>query len=138
MFFLSFMLGIASVPPEPGYLDVASFGAKGDGKTDDSKAFQAALNSAGDRHLNVFAGSGNYLFRHSIKAPSGVTLKGSWESVPSRWRNDLPSRNRRWSRRWSVPDARHELNRQRRRVLLSDAGSGGGSHALSLDHRHAR
>lgn len=67
----------------PGVLDVASFGAKGDGVADDTKAFQAALDAAAQQHAAVFAGSGNYLFLGRLNVPDGVTLKGSWESVPS-------------------------------------------------------
>jgi hypothetical protein len=65
-----------------GPIDVAKFGAKGDGRTDDTAAFQAALDAAKEGGT-VFAGSGNYLFRGKLNVPKGVTLKGSWESVPS-------------------------------------------------------
>src|SRR5476651_1874225 len=66
-----------------GTIDVAAFGAKGDGRTDDTAAFQKALNTAATQHVSVFAGSGNYLFLGTLNVPEGVTLKGSWESVPS-------------------------------------------------------
>ena len=64
-------------------LNVHSFGAKGDALLDCTKAFQTALNAAAAKHVNVVADSGNYLFKGSISVPSGVTLKGSWESVPA-------------------------------------------------------
>ncbi|AIE83735.1 glycosyl hydrolase family 28-related protein [Fimbriimonas ginsengisoli] len=67
----------------PATLDVASFGAKGDGRTDNTKAFQAALDAAAKQNVAVFAGSGNYRFAGTLNVPKGVTLKGSWESVPS-------------------------------------------------------
>lgn len=64
-------------------LNVRTFGAKGDGLTDCTKAFQIALNAAAAKHVNVVADSGNYLFKGSISVPNGVCLKGSWESVPA-------------------------------------------------------
>ena len=67
----------------PGFIDVASFGAKGDGRADDTAAFQRALDRAAKSHEGVFAGSGNYRFLGTLNVPDGVTLKGSWESVPS-------------------------------------------------------
>lgn len=63
-------------------IDVTAFGAKGDGVSDNTRAFQAALDSAKEGST-VVAPSGNYRFTGSIKVPTGVTLKGSWESVPS-------------------------------------------------------
>jgi hypothetical protein len=68
---------------QPGTVDVSSFGAKGDGRSDDTAAFQAALDTAGKKHATVFAGSGNYRFLGRLNVPEGVALKGSWESVPS-------------------------------------------------------
>jgi len=78
--FVAFFV-LSAVPP--GYVDVAAFGAKGDGRTDDTAAFQSALNAAAKQHDSVYAGSGNYLFLGTLNVPEGVTLKGSWESVPS-------------------------------------------------------
>lgn len=67
----------------PGYVDVATFGAKGDGRNDDTSAFQRALDAAAKQNLSVYAGSGNYRFLGRLNVPNGVTLKGTWESVPS-------------------------------------------------------
>lgn len=67
----------------PGTIDVATFGAKGDGKADDTQAFQSALDAASKKNVDVYAGSGNYRFLGSINIPNGVTLRGTWESVPS-------------------------------------------------------
>jgi hypothetical protein len=68
----------------PSTYSVRSYGAKGDGKTDDTKAFQKALNRAAkDGVGTVFAPSGNYFFAGHLDVPDTVTLKGSWESVPS-------------------------------------------------------
>jgi hypothetical protein len=63
---------------------VQAFGARGDGKTDDTQAFQNALDTAGKAGGGVvYAGRGNYLFRGHLTVPSAVALKGVWESVPS-------------------------------------------------------
>jgi hypothetical protein len=64
--------------------NVRDFGAKGDGKTDDTAAFQRALDEAGMAGGGVvYAPRGNYLFKGHLVVPNGVTLKGVWESVPA-------------------------------------------------------
>ena len=71
---------------------VRDYGAKGDGKTDDTAAFQKALDTAGQAGGGVvYAPRGNYFFAGHLKVPDAVTLKGVWESVPSH----LGLRNRR-------------------------------------------
>ncbi|MCB1128775.1 MAG: hypothetical protein KDM81_19925, partial [Verrucomicrobiae bacterium] len=73
---------IAQSPDSP--LNVRDFGAKGDGKTDDTTAFQKALDAAAAAGGGVvLAPRGNYLFKGSLKVPSAVTLRGIWESVPA-------------------------------------------------------
>src|SRR5438552_2296749 len=63
---------------------VAEFGAKGDGKTDDTAAFQKALDTAAHAGGGiVLAPRGNYFFAGHLNVPNAVTLKGVWESVPS-------------------------------------------------------
>lgn len=63
---------------------VMDFGAHGDGKTDDTAAFQKALDTAGLAGGGVvYAARGNYFFAGHLDVPRGVTLKGIWESVPS-------------------------------------------------------
>lgn len=65
-------------------LSVADFGAKADGKTDDTAAFQKALDAAAAAGGGVvYAPRGNYFFAGHLTVPSAVTLKGVWESVPS-------------------------------------------------------
>ncbi len=60
------------------------FGAKADGKTDNTVAFQKALDAAAKAGGGVvFAPRGNYLFKGRLNVPAAVTLKGMWESVPS-------------------------------------------------------
>ncbi|MCP5523292.1 MAG: hypothetical protein H7A46_17290 [Verrucomicrobiales bacterium] len=73
---------VSQSPDSP--LNVRDFGAKGDGKTDDTTAFQKALDAAAAAGGGVvLAPRGNYLFAGSLKVPSGVTLRGIWESVPA-------------------------------------------------------
>src|SRR5689334_3710513 len=63
---------------------VGDFGAHGDGKSDDTAAFQSALNAAGKNGGGiVYASRGTYFFAGHLDVPSAVTLKGMWESVPS-------------------------------------------------------
>src|SRR5215469_15895996 len=63
---------------------VTDFGAKGDGKTDDTAAFQKALDKAAQAGGGVVvAPRGNYFFASHLTIPNAVTLKGVWESVPS-------------------------------------------------------
>lgn len=64
-------------------LDIANFGAKGDGKADDTQAIQQALDQAAKQHVNLTAGSGNYRLLGRLTIPEGVALKGSWQSVPA-------------------------------------------------------
>jgi hypothetical protein len=63
---------------------VQDFGARGDGRTDDTSAFQRGLDAAGQAGGGIVqAPRGVYLFSGHLNIPSGVTLKGLWESVPS-------------------------------------------------------
>jgi autotransporter-associated beta strand protein len=58
------------------------FGAAGDGITDDSAAFQNAINavynSGGSGGGVVYVPAGFYAFANSITLPTGVTLHGDW------------------------------------------------------------
>jgi len=64
-----------------GAVDVRSYGAAGDGKADDSKAIQKALDAAaaggGGR---VDLGVGRFRLDNPITVPEGVTLAGVWEA----------------------------------------------------------
>ncbi|MGL6225137.1 MAG: glycosyl hydrolase family 28-related protein [Thermoguttaceae bacterium] len=65
-------------------LNVVDFGAIGDGTTDNTAAFQNALEKAATSSVQtVFVPRGNYRFDGSLHFPQGVTLKGVWESVPA-------------------------------------------------------
>lgn len=80
-------LALSAATADPAATDVysvQSFGAKGDGMTDDTGAFQKALDAAGKAGAGtVYAAQGNYFFAGHLDVPRGVALKGSWESVPS-------------------------------------------------------
>lgn len=63
---------------------VLDFGAKADGQTDDTTAFQKALDAAGAAGGGVvYAPRGSYLLAGHLNVPNGVTLRGVWESVPA-------------------------------------------------------
>jgi len=89
---------LAATPSSSTY-SVLDFGAKGDGKTDDTAAFQKAMDTATQAGGGVvLAPRGNYFFAGHLDVPEAVTLKGIWESVPSHIgvRNDhaaLPTDN---------------------------------------------
>src|ERR1035441_8584054 len=77
-------VGLASAAPTSDTYSVRDFGAQGDGKTDDTAAFQKALDAARQAGGGVvYAPRGNYFFAGHLNVPSAVTLKGMWESVPS-------------------------------------------------------
>jgi len=65
-------------------VSVANFGAKGDGKTDDTASFQKALDAAGHSGGGtVSVPGGNFLFAGHLLVPDGVVLEGTWKSVPA-------------------------------------------------------
>jgi hypothetical protein len=67
-----------------GLIHVQEFGAAGDGKTDDTAAFQKALDAAGQRRGGtVYAPPGRYLLKGALNLRGGVTLRGSYSCVPS-------------------------------------------------------
>jgi hypothetical protein len=85
-------IGLAVVligPPQraaaagPEILSVRDFGAKGDGRTDDTAAFQKALDTAGQGGGTVAAGRGTFFFAGHLNVPNGVALEGIWKSVPA-------------------------------------------------------
>jgi len=59
------------------------YGAKGDGITDDSAAFQAAMNavynSGGNGGGVIYVPPANYAFAKPLTIPNGVTLQGDWQ-----------------------------------------------------------
>jgi hypothetical protein len=85
VFGLPSLASAAALPhPEAGEYNVRNFGAASDAVTDDTGAFQRALDAASRAGGGtVYAPPGRYLFRGSINIPDGVTLRGSYACVPS-------------------------------------------------------
>jgi len=82
LLFLALFVTVAAA--EPDVLSVRDFGAKGDGKTDDTAAFQRALEAAAKAGGGtVDAPRGNYFFAGHLNVPNAVTLSGIWQSVPA-------------------------------------------------------
>ncbi|MGC8863790.1 MAG: glycosyl hydrolase family 28-related protein, partial [Armatimonadota bacterium] len=66
-------------------VNVRDFGAKGDGTTDDTAAFQAALDSIADKGGTVSVPAGTYLIKTHLRIPNDVTLEGVWQ-IPTCFR----------------------------------------------------
>lgn len=82
--FLSVALALSAATPDPDRYSVLDFGAKADGKTDDTAAVQKALDTAAQAGGGtVYAPRGNYFFAGHLQIGRGVTLQGAWQSVPS-------------------------------------------------------
>jgi hypothetical protein len=65
-------------------INVRSYGVQGDAATDDTAAFQYALDDAcKSGGGTVYVPPGMYLFRGTLTIPEGVTLRGSFSCVPS-------------------------------------------------------
>eukprot|EP00730_Choanoeca_flexa_P020357 TRINITY_DN9947_c0_g1_i3.p1 TRINITY_DN9947_c0_g1~~TRINITY_DN9947_c0_g1_i3.p1 ORF type:complete len:472 (+),score=92.94 TRINITY_DN9947_c0_g1_i3:26-1417(+) len=73
---------VRATAPSDVYL-VTDYGAKGDNSTDNTAAFNAALQAAKATAGTVYAPPGDYRFNDNIAIPSGVTLLGSYMAVPS-------------------------------------------------------
>lgn len=85
-------LGVNTVPkreilPKPARTDVNSlfnvkdYGAKGDGKTDDTSSIQAALDAAGAYGGGtVYIPGGKYCLYGHLKIPAGVELRGAQQN----------------------------------------------------------
>ncbi len=68
----------------PGFINVQSFGASGDGYTENTDSFQRAFHAAALAGGGVvYAPPGSYRFAGPIVIPSGVHLRGSYSYVPS-------------------------------------------------------
>lgn len=61
--------------PHPTYLNIKDFGAKGDGKTDDTQAILDAMAAATQSEGTVYFPHGTYMI-HPVKVPSHITLLG--------------------------------------------------------------
>jgi hypothetical protein len=68
----------------PSTYDVTAFGAKGDGKTDDTAAIQNALDAAGKAGGGtVLVPRGVYMIKGHLSIPMAVALQGTWQAPPS-------------------------------------------------------
>lgn len=87
LFLLASLFGavaFAGAAPDPDHYSVLDFGAKADGKTDDTAAVQKALDAAAAAGGGVvYAPRGNYFFAGHLEVGQGVALEGVWQSVPS-------------------------------------------------------
>jgi hypothetical protein len=73
-----------SATPTQDFVDVLDYGAVGDNHTDNTAAFQAAINAAASLDgIAVYVPSGMYVFEGNLTLPPGVALQGSYASVPS-------------------------------------------------------
>ena len=62
--------------PDLGFFNVKNYGARGDGITDDSTAFQAAIDAAGNGDT-VFIPSGAYAIESQVDLKAGLRLLGA-------------------------------------------------------------
>ena len=84
LFTVGVFAGEAVQGPVSDYFNVRSFGAAGDGQTDDTAAFQKTLDAAAKAGGGVvYAPVGNYFFAGNLNVPNAVTLAGIWQSVPA-------------------------------------------------------
>jgi hypothetical protein len=67
---------------ESDYVNAKKYGAKADGKSDDTPAIQKALDAAVKKGGICFLPSGSYRLNGNLIVPAGVTLKGSYDGVP--------------------------------------------------------
>ena len=68
---------------DAGRWAVADFGARGDEATDDTAAFQAALDAAGQAGGGiVLVPAGDYAIRGHLSVPANVALEGVWRAPP--------------------------------------------------------
>jgi len=77
---LAAMCILALASSTNGAISVKKFGAKGDGKLDDSKAIQKAMDSAAEKGGVVDLGVGRFRIDAPITVPEGVTLAGVWQA----------------------------------------------------------
>lgn len=70
--------------PSSSTWNVLDFGAKGDGTTDNTSAFQKALDTAGAaKGGTVLVPTGRYSFAGHLSVPRAVTLKGTFSYSPA-------------------------------------------------------
>jgi len=68
---------------QPYSVSVTDFGAVGDGTTDNTAAFQQALNSAASSHGSiVLVSPGQFLIKGQLQIPEAITLQGTFRGPP--------------------------------------------------------
>lgn len=75
---------MAAGAQEASRVSVRDFGARGDGRTDDTAAFRRAFEAVRRSGGTVFAPVGNYLIGGRLVVPERVTLEGIW-TAPTAW-----------------------------------------------------
>ena len=74
----------AAEPERADPLNVRDYGAVADGTTDNTAAFQKALDTAAASKLTeVVVPAGRYSFSGSLRIPKEVTLRGTYDYAPS-------------------------------------------------------
>lgn len=94
---------------------VKDFGAKGDGKKDDSRAIQKAIDHVRENGGRVYLPSGNYLLKEPLVLPQGVQLVGSGSSNRYEF-------NRGSNLVQGSPDMKHVIRITGKDVLISGIG----------------
>ncbi|MGI6296370.1 MAG: glycosyl hydrolase family 28-related protein [Armatimonadota bacterium] len=94
--FAAFLLGLLPIGSYAASSDFArsvkDFGAKGDGVTDDTDAFQKALAEAGEAGGGIVrVPAGNYMIKTHLSIPACVTLEGIWTAPPCPTKIEPPS-----------------------------------------------
>src|SRR5688500_211596 len=77
---LAVLMALSTTTAMAADLNVRDFGAKGDGQTDDTAAFQKTLDEAGKIGCRVDVPSGRYAIRGHLDIPEAVTLRGTFEA----------------------------------------------------------
>ncbi len=69
------------------YVNVRSYGAKGDGATNDTAAIKKAINAAKSGGKTVFFPAGLYNVNSTITVPAGVNIEGITSATCGPWQN---------------------------------------------------
>lgn len=78
--FLAFLFSLA-LPAQASFFDVTDFGARGDGETDDTAAFQRGMEAAAEAGGGVVrVPAGHYRIDGNLNVPDLVTLEGTWRA----------------------------------------------------------